>query len=242
MSNQEEKFYKKIFRYGNKDFDFTKLESIQNLRPASFDKGGRYRICIDALENNKNIGRNLIVELGCSKGDTLAFLKKNYGFHNAIGCDFIFNEEINFDNCKFFPADLNQKWPIDDSKVDCFIAMMLLEHLFDPWFCFSEIKRVLTPEGRAFINLPLVTSAKNRLRLLFGKLPITSVPYVNWQKEGHWDGFHLHYFNLSSIEDLASNSKLRIVSKSAVGKYRKLKNFYPNLLCNEISFELAHDN
>jgi len=242
MSNREEKFYKKIFRNVNKDFDFNNLNSIYKSRPDSFNEGGRYRICIDSLDKNKNLGRNLIVELGCSKGDTLAFLKRNYGFQNAIGCDFIFNEEINCDNCKFFPADLNQKWPIADSKVDCFIAMMLFEHLFDPWFCFSEVKRVLSPNGRAFINLPLVTSAKNRIRLLFGKLPITSIPYINWAKEGHWDGFHLHYFNLSSIEDLASNSGLRIVSMSAVGKFRKLKNFYPNLLCNEISFELANLN
>ena len=140
--------------------------------------------------------------MGCSTGETLYFLKNNYGFDNAIGCDFIFNEEINYKNCKFFSADLNQKWPIPDSKVDCFVAMMLFEHLFDPWFCFSEVKRVLSPEGRAFVNLPLVTGFKNRLRLLYGKLPITSVPYNSWKKQGHWDGFHLHYFNLSSINDL----------------------------------------
>ena len=88
--------------------------------------------------------------------------------------------------------------------------MMIFEHLFDPWFCFSEIKRVLAPNGRAFVNLPLVTSIKNRLRLFFGKLPITSVPYKNWASEGHWDGFHLHYFNLSSIYDLAKFSKLKL--------------------------------
>ena len=43
----------------------------------------------------------------------------------------VFNEEINHDNCKFFAADLNQKWPIPDSKVDCFIAMMLFQSLIE---------------------------------------------------------------------------------------------------------------
>ena len=242
MSTKEEEFYKKHFNNFFKDGNLNDFESYINQRPHHFDKCGRYRICIDSLDKNKNLKRNLIVELGCSTGITLKFLKNNYGFRNAIGCDFIFNEEINHDNCKFFSADLNQKWPIPDSKVDCFVAMMLFEHLFDPWFCFSEVKRILSEEGRAFINLPLVTGFKNRLRLLFGKLPITSVPYRNWAKEGHWDGFHLHYFNLSSLNDLAKNSDLKIVSKKAVGKYCKLKNVYPALLCGEISLELTHAN
>ena len=242
MDNPEESFYKKNFINFFDDFDFNKLTSTKIQRPNSFEYDGRYRICIESLDKNRDLERNLIVELGCSTGETLVFLKNNYGFKNAIGCDFIFNQEIEHNNFRFFPADLNKKWPIPDSKVDCFLAMMLFEHLFDPWFCFSEVKRVLSPDGRAFINLPLITGVKNRLRLLFGKLPITSVPQERWKKEGHWDGFHLHYFNLSSINDLAKHSGLRIISKSGVGKYKKLKNFYPNLLCNEISFELAHAN
>ncbi len=242
MSTKEESFYKNDFRKAYKDYDFKQSNSYKNLRPDCFDIGGRYRICIDALDKNKKIEKNLIVELGCSTGETLSFLKNNYGFENAIGCDFIFNEKIEINNCQFFSANLNEKWPIPDSGADCLIAMMLFEHLFDPWFCFSEVKRVLSPKGSAFINLPLVTSIKNRLRLAFGKLPITSVPYEKWKEEGHWDGFHLHYFNLSTINDLVKKSELKIVRQSAVGKYTKFKNFYPTFLCNEISFELTHAN
>ena len=64
----------------------------------------------------------------------------------------------------------------------------------------------------------------------------------SWKKQGHWDSFHLHYFNLSSINDLAKNYYLRIVSKTGVGKYTKLKNIFQTLLCSEISLELTHDN
>ena len=88
----------------------------------------------------------------------------------------------------------------------------------------------------------MVTGFKNRLRLFFGKLPITSVPYRKWEKEGHWDGFHLHYFNLSSINDLVKKYDLKILSKTAVGKYKTLKNLYPSLLCTEISLEITHAN
>ena len=55
--------------------------------------------------------------------------------------------------------------------------MMVFEHLLDPWFSFAEVKRILSPTGRAFINLPIVTNIKNRFRILIGRMPSTSVPY-----------------------------------------------------------------
>jgi len=92
------------------------------------------------------------------------------------------------------------------------------------------------------VNLPLVTSIKNRTRLLFGKIPVTSVPYQRWQPEGHWDGFHLHYFSLESIRDLANYSGLKVTKVLPVGKFYQIKNIWPALLCDEISFELVHNN
>lgn len=136
------------------------------------------------------------------------------------------------------PANLNDPWPFETSDVDVLVAMMVIEHLFDPFFCFHEIARVLANDGRAFINLPLVTSLKNRLRLLVGLLPVTSVPYKRWLDEGHWDGFHLHYFTLGSVEDLARLAGLRVVTIHAVAPFKKLKDLMPSLLCGEISFEL----
>lgn len=157
-----------------------------------------------------------------------------------MGYDLPFQQEVEVDGCRFLSANLNQDWDLPSGGVDCLMAMMLFEHLFDPWFCFSEVKRVLSPDGRAFVNLPLVTNVKNRLRLLAGKIPQTSIPYSRWREEGHWDGFHLHYFTLSSIYDLAAASGLKVNRLSAVGKMSGLKNVFPSLLCGEISFELLH--
>ena len=66
--------------------------------------------------------------------------------------------------------------------------MMVIEHLFDPFHAFREIERVLSPTGQGFINLPLVTSLKNRLRLLGGNLPVTSVSFDRWLVDKEWDG------------------------------------------------------
>ena len=57
-------------------------------------------------------------------------------------------------------ANFNHALPLEDGFVDVFIAMMVIEHLFDPFHAFREIRRLLAPNGFAVINLPLVTSRR----------------------------------------------------------------------------------
>jgi SAM-dependent methyltransferase len=204
-----------------------------------FGYGKRHYICQESLDKNPPTRRNLIVELGCSNGQGLLYLKERYGFSRSIGIDLGFNTEHQLGSSVFKCGNLNAEWKIESASVDVLIAMMLLEHLFDPYFCFREISRVLTEGGRAFINLPLITDVGNRLRLLFGNMPVTSVAYSRWEKEGHWDGFHLHNFTLSSIRDLAAHANLSVRNVQGVGRMKKLKDAFPSLLCREISFELT---
>lgn len=204
----------------------------------SFEYGQRYYICKNSLDSDPLVQRQLIAELGCGNAQRLLYLKEKYNFEHSVGIDLGFNDEHKIGKSVFYSANLNNKWQLDDGSVNVLIAMMLIEHLFDPFFCFKEISRVLDEDGRAFINLPLVTSIKNRLRLLAGLIPITSIPYSRWKLEGHWDGFHLHYFTLSSIRDLARSANLSVVSIHGVGQMKQLKDLLPSLLCGEISFEV----
>lgn len=207
-----------------------------------FEAGGRYALIADSLRREPLMCRRIIAELGCGKGDKLIYVKETFDFAKAVGVDLCFANKVirGSGECEFYAANLNHNWPFEDKEVDVLVAMMLLEHLFDPFESFRQIQRVLSSSGRAFVNLPLVTSFKNRLRLLFGQVPVTSVPYQRWQVEGHWDGFHLHYFTLSSIHDLAASAALKIVRVASVGRFYRAKNLLPGLLCNEISFELRH--
>ena len=56
-----------------------------------------------------------------------------------------------------------------------------------------------------------------------------------------WDGNHLHYFSLNSIRDLAKVSGLRVTEVRGVGTFQKLKNAWPGMFANEITFSLEHD-
>ena len=40
-------------------------------------------------------------------------------------------------------ADLNDRFPFEDSEFDSVIAMMVVEHLFDPFHAFGEIARIV---------------------------------------------------------------------------------------------------
>ena len=118
--------------------------------------------------------------------------------------------------------------------------MMVIEHLFDPFHAFKEIKRVLSSDGLAVVNLPLVANVKNRIRPLFGYVPTPSISYERWFTDKEWDGNHLHYFSLPAIQKLARLSGLIITAVSGVGNYSKLKSVYPAMLAGEINFLLEH--
>jgi SAM-dependent methyltransferase len=208
-------------------------------KPHAFLHGGRYQICEASLDQRPPLKLDLIVELGCGSGANLLWLQRQYAFANSIGIDLGFTETISEGAAMFKSGNLNQRWDLDDQSVDVLCGMMVIEHLFDPIFAFSEISRVLDPGGRAFVNLPLITGVKNRFRLLVGRIPVTSVPYRRWISEGHWDGFHLHYFTLPSIVDLATHSGLKISRVEGVGKAKWLKGIFPSFLCGELSFELV---
>jgi SAM-dependent methyltransferase len=130
--------------------------------------------------------------------------------------------------------DLNDDCPYPNEHFNVVIAMMIIEHLFDPFHSFSEISRLLTNGGQAFINLPLITSIKNRARLLFGRLPLTSAK--NWWDLEEWDGGHLHYFTVDSITNLGSKYGLILDAIYPVGPGYALKSMWPRFLCNEASF------
>jgi SAM-dependent methyltransferase len=139
--------------------------------------------------------------------------------------------ELNF---SFLEHNLNCELPYADETFNVLIAMMVIEHLFDPFQSFRELARLTRKSGVAFVNLPLITSVKNRLRLLIGQLPKTSAN--DWWELEEWDGGHLHLFSIGSVARLAEKYGLKLRALYPVGRAWKVKRLWPSGLCNEISF------
>lgn len=133
-------------------------------------------------------------------------------------------------------VNLDEDWPWADASLDVVIAMMVFEHLFDPFHSFRELARILAPGGQAFVNLPNVGALSCRLQLLAGGMPVTSSP--NWFERREWDGGHLHLFTIDLVRRVAELYGLRIAALYPVGRLVAVKRLWPSLLCHEISFVL----
>lgn len=136
-------------------------------------------------------------------------------------------------NVSFLEHNLNDALPLEAACADAVIALMVIEHLFDPFHAFAEVARVLRPGGWLYLNLPLVTSIRNRLRLLMGILPNTSRP--GWYELREWDGGHLHYFTLPLVRRLLGENGFDPAAVLPVGRLLWLKRLRPQLFCGEIT-------
>ena len=66
-------------------------------------------------------------------------------------------------------ADVTKPLPVDDGAFDCVFCLELLEHLTFPLALLEELRRVLTPDGRAVISVPSPYSWVEVYRELFGR-------------------------------------------------------------------------
>jgi SAM-dependent methyltransferase len=133
-----------------------------------------------------------------------------------------------------YQANLDNRFPFDDGQFDCLIALMVIEHMYDPFHAFSEAARVTRPGGDMFINLPNIASLKCRLQLLLGQMPITSSP--KWFDNREWDGNHLHYFTVADVRRLGQLNRLNLIDVRPVGRMIPLKAIRPQLFCHEITY------
>ena len=236
-SSAEKEFYQRHYAGG---LGTAKRAAVADTQALHFAPGKRYHLIMDELDPQRRYGT--AVEIGCSDGDCAVFLHNRFKFDQVIGIDIAFPDDMQREvaGVKFMQANSNEKLPLEDASVEVYVAMMVIEHLFDPFHAFRDIKRVLAPDGMAFVNLPLVTSIKNRVRLLCGQVPITSVPFDRWFVDKEWDGNHLHYFSLDSIRRLADLCGLVVTRVACVGPRYQWKNLAPSFLANELSFVMKH--
>ena len=103
-----------------------------------------------------NLHFNSILEIGCGTGKNTAFLAQ-IGT-NVHALDFSegmiekAKEKVRAQNVRFSVADLTQKWPGNDGEFDLVVCNLVLEHIADLAFIFSEVTRVLQNKGSFFVN------------------------------------------------------------------------------------------
>ncbi len=68
----------------------------------------------------------------------------------------------------------SEPFPYPDQFFDFIVANQVIEHTKDIFWIYSEISRVLKPEGYIITGVPNLASFHNRIALLFGQQPTCS--------------------------------------------------------------------
>jgi len=147
-----------------------------------------------------------VLELGCGRGDTLAYLKREGRCEWAGGIE-------------LFPAAAavargRVDWLLEGdaerldiglapASLDLVLCLDVLEHLVDPWTMMRRLAALLRPGGAVVASIPNV---RNR-RVLFPLLFRGSFEYAN---EGLLDRTHLRFFTRRSAVALLESAGLRV--------------------------------
>jgi len=97
-----------------------------------------------------------ILEMGCGTGKNTSFLAQIGASVHAIdfseGMIEKAKKKVQAENVRFSVADLTQKWPCENRSYDLIVCNLVLEHIEDLSFIFSEAFGVLEEEGRFLVN------------------------------------------------------------------------------------------
>lgn len=103
-----------------------------------------------------NLQFDSILEIGCGTGKNTAFLVQVGAQVHALdfseGMIEKAREKVKAENVNFSVADLTQTWPCEGQSYDLIVCNLVLEHIKDLSFIFSEAFRVLEEKGRFLIN------------------------------------------------------------------------------------------
>lgn len=95
---------------------------------------------------------------------------------------------------------------LPDGHYDCIVIADVLEHLLDPLFVITELKKKLTSNGKLIASIPNIQNWGVLSELLQGKW--------DYRSEGILDRTHLRFFTRKSVQELFWGAGLRIARLS----------------------------
>ena len=107
-------------------------------------------------ETLANLRCDSILEIGCGTGKNTALLaqigRRVSALDFSAGMIEKARPKFSLDHVTFEVADITQPWPCQDQSIDLVVCNLVLEHIQDLSFIFSETSRVLVKTGRFFIS------------------------------------------------------------------------------------------
>jgi SAM-dependent methyltransferase len=182
-------------------------------------------------------GGGRLLDVGCWNGGFLERVRLRGSYTELHGVDMV-AEGVEAAKRRGFDArvvDLNgEPLPFPDAHFDGVSLLAVLEHVFDPIFTIREIHRVLRPGGELVLDVPNAASLTNRLRILCGRIPVTS-------DDPGWDGGHLHYFTRHALDGFLAREGFRVLERRTTGGRPRLREWWISLLAGELLYRCRRE-
>ena len=135
------------------------VKSAYNKWSSTYDDDKNFTRDLDFIVMKKNFSHlkfNTILEIGCGTGKNTELLssiaKKVYAFDFSEEMISKAKEKVKTDNVIFSLADISQKWQTEDKSINLITCNLVLEHIEDLSFIFSEASCSLINKGKFFIS------------------------------------------------------------------------------------------
>jgi malonyl-CoA O-methyltransferase len=135
-----------------------KVADAYNAWSATYDSDRNLTRDLDervARHELQNLRANSVLELGCGTGKNTKMLadisERVHSLDFSVGMIEKARRRVDAANIKFEVADITERWPVADQLFDLVVCNLVLEHLADLDFIFSEVRRVLVNGGRFFL-------------------------------------------------------------------------------------------
>lgn len=136
-----------------------------------YEQGCIYSTIFEFLNIKEN---DLVLEIGCGKGDLTKKLSKEYKRVTAFDISSVGVKKARKGvakncNCEFLVSDAT-KLPFNSHLFDIVILSEVLEHVIDQKRCIQEIYRVIKPNGYLMLTTPNSGGIHRNIIKLSGKL------------------------------------------------------------------------
>ena len=148
-----------------------------------------------------------VLEIGCSSGETLRWLKGTGRAGRAWGIELFepaavaaraHAEEVLVGNAEVLIGSA-----FGTEQFDLILCLDVLEHMVDPWRFVDTLQHRLAPGGRLVISVP-------NIRCIKVLLPLMLLGRFRYQEHGILDRTHLRFFTRESALALAAPSMLKV--------------------------------
>jgi len=135
------------------------IQKAYNEWSDSYDADSNLTRDLDQQVTKETLGDlhfNSILEIGCGTGKNTAFLAQIGDSVHALdfsqGMIEKAKAKVGAQNVRFSMTDITKSWPGNDMEFDLVVCNLVLEHIADLVFIFSEVTRVLQNKGSFFVN------------------------------------------------------------------------------------------